>query len=340
MSLTAGTRLGPYEILSLLGAGGMGEVYKARDTRLDRTVAIKVMGAVTSGDPAMRERLLREARAASALNHPHICTVHDVGDERGRPFIAMEWIDGESLADRLRRASDPMPLDDLLRLAAQVADGLEAAHASGVVHRDLKPANLFITKRGDAKILDFGLAKLAGPAKAGHHEDVVRGVRLQADLTQTIAAERKLTNAGDTVGTVSYMAPEQARGETVDARSDLFSFGVVLYEMATGTSAFTGPTTALTFDAILNRQPAPPRDVNGELPAALERIITRLLAKDPAARHQSATLLREEIEALRHDLHHERERSNAATKVAPSVAVLPFTLLRRVGLTPSPQFAK
>jgi serine/threonine protein kinase/Tfp pilus assembly protein PilF len=331
MKLAAGTRLGPYEILALLGAGGMGEVYKARDTRLDRTVAIKVMGATTSGDPAMRERLLREARAASALNHPHICTVHDVGDQDGRPFIAMEWIDGESLADRLRRVSGPVPLDDLLRLAAQIADGLEAAHASGVVHRDLKPANLFITKRGDAKILDFGLAKVAqgfSPAGPGSPEGLRYGLTDQA----TVAAERKLTSAGDAVGTVSYMAPEQARGETVDARSDLFSLGVVLYEMATGRSAFTGPTTALTFDAILNRQPASPRDVNGDVPAALDRIISRLLAKDPAARHQSATLLREEIESLRHDRHHDRERSSGSTKVAPSVAVLPFT-----NLSPEPE---
>jgi serine/threonine protein kinase len=324
MPLTAGTKLGPYEILSLLGAGGMGEVYKARDTRLDRTVAIKVMGDSTSGDPAMRERLLREARAASALNHPHICTVHDVGDDAGRPFIAMEWIDGESLAQRLYRTAGPLPLDDLLRLAAQVADGLDAAHTSGIVHRDLKPANLFITKRGDAKILDFGLAKTraGGAGKAGE----------AGRDAATIAAQRQLTSPGDAVGTVSYMAPEQARGEPVDARSDLFSFGVVLYEMATGKSAFAGSTTALTFDAILNRQPPSPRDVNRDVPAALDRIIGRLLAKDPSARHQSATLLREEIEALRHDLHHERERSSGSTKIVPSVAVLPFT-----NLSPEPE---
>src|SRR5262245_28970362 len=248
MPLAQGSRLGPYEIVSLLGAGGMGEVYRARDTRLQREVAIKVIGAGVAGDPSMRERLLREARAASALNHPHICTVHDVGDSEGRPFIAMEWIDGESLADRLTRQNGPLALEDVLRLAAQMADALEVAHASGIVHRDLKPANLFITRRGDAKILDFGLAKRLLAAAA--HADV------------TVASARHLTGAGDVVGTVAYMAPEQARGETVDARSDLFSLGVVMYEMATGRQAFAGPTTALTFDAILNRQPAQPRQLN------------------------------------------------------------------------------
>src|SRR5499427_7758246 len=213
MGLAAGTRLAHYEILGLIGEGGMGEVYRARDTRLNRTVAIKIVGADVRADVTMRERLLREARAASSLNHPHICTVHDVHDG-DQPFIAMEWIDGESLAQRLTRSGGPLPLVELLQLAAQVADALDTAHGSGIVHRDLKPANLFVTKRGDAKILDFGLAQVTPDA-----------ADVSADQ-KTMAAARKLTNRGEAVGTVSYMAPEQARGERVDSRSDLFSFGV------------------------------------------------------------------------------------------------------------------
>jgi len=311
--LAAGSRLGPYEVVSLLGAGGMGEVYKARDTRLDRLVAIKI---VASGidDATVRERLMREARAASALNHPHICTIHDVGEQDGRPFIAMEWIDGETLAARLVRAAGRLPLDDTLRLATHIADALDAAHASGIVHRDLKPANLFITRRGDAKVLDFGLAK---------------ALALIEDA-QTVVARRHLTEAGTTVGTVAYMAPEQARGEPVDARSDLFSFGVVLYEMATGRSPFAGATTALTFDAILNRQPPAARSGNAAIPPALDAIIGRLLAKDRASRPASARAIRDELQALQEESR--RDRSSGAARIVPSLAVLPFT-----NLSPEPE---
>ena len=314
MPLAAGTRLGPYEVLASLGAGGMGEVYQARDARLDRMVAVKVVGASTDNSPAMRDRLLREARAASALNHPHICTIHDVGEVNGRPFIAMEWLDGESLADCLSRTASPVPLDELLRLAAQMADGLEAAHARGIVHRDLKPANLFITRRGDAKILDFGLAKLiraTDPSAGGSaHDDV------------TAIAEQGLTRAGEVLGTVSYMSPEQARGEPVDTRSDLFSLGAVLYEMATGRPPFTAATTALTFDAILNRQPTAPSAVNPTMPPAVDRIVERLLAKAPSGRYSSASALRADLESLRQN---RTRRSSDATSAVPSVAVLPFT---------------
>ena len=309
MSLTAGTRLGPYEIVAPLGAGGMGEVYKARDTRLDRSVAIKIIGA-GADDATLHERLMREVRAASALSHPHICTILDVGDQRGSPFIAMEWLDGETLAARMTRSPGGLPIDDLLRYGAQMADGLEAAHAAGIVHRDLKPANLFLTSRGDLKILDFGLAKVAQPASG-------------ADVA-TIAAPRNLTESGAAVGTVSYMSPEQARGGRIDARSDLFSFGVVLYEMATGRSAFAGPTSAVIFDAILNRQPAAPRDVNRDLPAAFDELVGRLLAKDPASRPASAREVRDAIAALQEA---RRKPSSGSTRIAPSLAVLPFTNL-------------
>jgi serine/threonine protein kinase/tetratricopeptide (TPR) repeat protein len=310
MSLAPGTRLGPYEVVALIGAGGMGEVYKARDTRLERTVAIKVIATGGVNRELLRERLLREARAASALNHPHICTIHDVGDADGCAFIAMEWIAGESLAQRLTGTVGPLPVADVLRIGAQVADGLAAAHDHGIVHRDLKPANLFMTARGDAKILDFGLAK--------------KGATL-ADDAATVAAERGLTHAGHTVGTVAYMAPEQARGEAVDARSDLFSFGVVLYEMASGRSAFAGQTTALVYDAILNRQPASLREINRDVPVALDAIVRRLLEKDPASRYQSAVAVKRDIDAVRAGL--PIEKGSGVTRTAPSVAVLPFTNL-------------
>ena len=316
MALAPGTRLNHYEIIAQIGEGGMGEVYKARDIRLDRTVAVKVIGDGLGGDPTMRERLLREARAASSLNHPNICTVHDVHDG-DRPFIAMEWVEGESLAQRLGSGA-PVPITDLVRLAIQVADALDTAHIRGIVHRDLKPANLFVTRRGDAKILDFGLAQIS-PAV----------VQVSGDQA-TMVAERRLTNRGEALGTVSYMAPEQARGERVDARSDLFSLGIVLYEMATGRSPFASPTTALTFDAILNRQPPPSRTVNGEVPTVLDQIIGRLLSKEPGGRYQSARLLHDELQALLETL--QRDQSGGRAKIAPSIAVLPFT-----NLSPEPE---
>jgi len=318
MSLPAGTRLGPYAIVSAIGAGGMGEVYKARDTRLDRDVAIKVIGAASADDAIARERLVREARAASALNHPHICTIHDIGDDRGRPFIAMEWLDGESVADRLARAGGAaLPVDDVLRLASQVADGLAAAHSRGVIHRDLKPANLFITSRGDAKIVDFGLAKIAA------------GTPDINPAAATVPVDR-LTSPGSAVGTIAYMSPEQARGEFLDLRSDLFSLGVVLYEMAAGRAAFSAATSALTFDAILNRQPPPLRELNRDVPPALEQLIGRLLAKDPAQRPASANVVRNEVETLREA--RQRERSSGSTRIVPTLAVLPFT-----NLSPDPE---
>ena len=229
MSLQPGARVGAYEIVSPIGAGGMGEVYRARDTRLDRTVAIKVLPAEMSSDPDRRERFDREARAISSLNHPHICILHDVGNQDGTSYLVMEYLEGETLASRLSKG--PLPIDQVLRYAIEIADALDAAHAAGIVHRDLKPANIFVTKRGQTKVLDFGLAKLAQDNRAA---------ALTLDENAPTLNDVHLTNPGTAIGTVAYMSPEQARGENLDAQSDLFSFGVVLYEMATGRQAFSG----------------------------------------------------------------------------------------------------
>ncbi len=303
-----GQTVSHYRILEKIGGGGMGVVYLAEDTTLGRRVALKFLSADVAADAHARERLLREARAASALNHPHICTIHEVAAHEGRPFIAMEWLDGETLRTRIEKG--PIPSGVLIDLAIQIADGLAAAHDLGIVHRDLKPANLFITRRGDAKILDFGLAKL---------DEVPPGLD-----TERPTMAPALTMAGTTVGTIAYMAPEQARGETVDARSDLFSLGAVLHEMATGRSPFAASTDALTFDAILNRQPPATRSVVRDLPPALDQTIMRLLAKDPAKRYQHARDLMTDLQALKKpssDAHDARAHAIHAT---PSIAVLPF----------------
>ena len=284
MAVASGTRLGPYEVVGPLGAGGMGEVYRARDTRLDRIVAIKIL---PSGDPDRRERFAREAKAIAALSHPNICVLHDVGQESGIEFLVIEYLEGETLADRLKEG--PLPAEMLLKLATEIADALESAHAATIVHRDLKPANIFITRRGQAKVLDFGLAKLARP----------RGEA--ADLTSlpTMHADRQLTGTGSTLGTVAYMSPEQARGEDTDERSDIFSFGATLYEMATGQPAFPGRTTAVVFDEILNRTPVAATKVNAAVPVGLEAVIGRALEKDRGRRYQTAAELHQDLEALR-----------------------------------------
>ena len=290
MALESGTRLGPYEILDAIGAGGMGEVYKARDTRLDRIVAIKIL---PSADPDRRERFAREAKAIAALSHPHICVLHDLGEQqlaadRTVDFIVMEYLDGESLAERLK--SGPLPPNALLDLAGQIADALEAAHDANVVHRDLKPHNIFVTRRGQAKVLDFGLAKMVADRQPEN----------DASMQPTRMAERALTNPGTTMGTVAYMSPEQARGDETDARSDIFSFGAVLYEMATGRPAFAGKTAAAITDELLNRQPIPAGSINPECPPGLEPVIARALEKDPARRYQRAGDLRADLERVKH----------------------------------------
>ncbi|MGH9523017.1 MAG: protein kinase domain-containing protein [Terriglobales bacterium] len=282
MSLAAGTKLGPYEIQSPLGAGGMGEVYKARDTRLERTVAIKVLNSALAASPDLKARFDREARAISSLNHPNICTLHDVGHERDLDFLVMEFIEGETLAVRISKG--PLPLDQVLKIGIEIADALEKAHAAGIVHRDLKPGNVMLTKSG-AKLLDFGLAK---PAAVGAMAGSGSAPLFSAAMTMTSPSPQHspLTSAGMLVGTVQYMAPEQIEGREADARSDIFAFGAVLYEMTTGPRAFSGKSQLSVATAILERDPDPISA--SAVPPIFEQVVKNCLAKDPAERFQSA----------------------------------------------------
>ena len=282
MPISPGARLGSYEVLSPLGAGGMGEVYKARDTRLDRTVAIKVLPSHLADKPQLRERFEREARAVSSLNHPHICTLYDIGQQDGTHFLVMEYLEGETLAQRLNKG--PLPLDQVLRYAIEIADALDKAHQQGVTHRDLKPGNIMLTKVG-SKLLDFGLAKL--------RSDTAPAV----PFSQLPTAKDSLTVEGTILGTLQYMAPEQVEGKVddVDARTDIFTFGAVVYEMATGKKAFEGKSATSVIAAILKDEPPPMSSLQPMTPPALDRVVKKCLAKDQENRWQSAKDLYDEL---------------------------------------------
>ena len=322
-----GKEIGHYRITARLGDGGMGVVYRAEDSRLGRNVALKFLPDDLARDPNALERFTREARAASALDHPNICTIYEIGEADGITFIAMQFLEGATLKQII--GTQPMSLDQILDIGTQIADALDAAHAKGIIHRDIKPANIFVDTRNRVKLLDFGLAKQTG---ADRGATVTSNATVVSDATILNDTDSNLTSPGTAVGTVAYMSPEQALGKPLDLRTDLFSFGVVLYQMSTGSAPFSGQTTAAIFDAILHRAPTAPVRLNPDMPAGLERIIDKLLEKDPEMRYQSAADVRSDLKRLRRETDSSRVVLAASDDAAASPHLSSLSARRAVDL--------